>query len=113
MELHGEGLLLGMSTIAIIAFSRWACIKAEYYFTKRFWIAFLFIGLICIAASLYISERLYAAIISITGFCFLWGIGEIIQQEKRVAMGWFPANPRRARKLLAVELEIQNKESDR
>lgn len=105
MDLNGEGLILGLSTIAIIAFSRWACIKGEYYFTKRFWVAFLVIGLICIVSSLCISERLYAAIVSITGFCFLWGIGEIIQQEKRVAQGWFPTNPRRARKMLAVEVE--------
>ncbi len=109
MELHPEGIILGLSTIAIIAFSRWVCIKAEYYFTKRFWVAFLLIGTLCIAASLCIGERLYAAIVSINGFCFLWGIGEIIQQEKRVAMGWFPANPKRAKKIVSVELEKTNK----
>jgi membrane protein len=111
-DLHGEGVILGLSTIAIIAFSRWLCIKAEYYFTKRFWIAFLILGLTCIVFSFCISDHLYAAIVAIAGFCFLWGIGEIIQQEKRVAMGWFPANPRRVSKKVSVGLEFQNKETN-
>ena len=90
-----EGIVLGGATVGIIALSRWACIKGEYYFGKRLWVAFLIVGLGCIASALWVDHRLLSAVLSITGFCLLWGIGEITQQEKRVARGWFPANPRR------------------
>lgn len=99
MHSDWEGILLGLSTIIIIAFSRWLCIVGEYYFTKRFWIFFLVVGLLFIVCSLVLSDRLLSAIASVAGFCFLWGIGEVIQQEKRVAKGWFPVNPRRAHKV--------------
>lgn len=29
-------------------------------------------------------------------FSFLWGILEVLQQEKRVLKRWFPENPKRA-----------------
>ena len=89
-----DGVILGGTTVAIIALSRWGCIKGEYYFGKNLWVAFLFLGACCIIAALWVEHRMVSAILSITGFCLLWGIGEIIQQEKRVAKGWFPANPR-------------------
>ncbi len=90
-----EGVFLGIATIGIIALARWLVIKGEYYFTKWLWIAFLLVGLVGIFLSLWITQRLLAAIASIAGFCLLWGIGELIQQEKRVEKGWFPKNPRR------------------
>lgn len=92
-----DGLLLGVSSVCAIAVSRWLCIKGEYYFTKRIWIAFLFLGIFLIGFSLLLASRLLSAILSVWGFCFLWGIGEVIKQEERVARGWFPANPHRKR----------------
>ncbi|NPA44424.1 MAG: DUF4491 family protein, partial [Chlorobi bacterium] len=31
-----------------------------------------------------------SVILSVTGFVFLWGINETIEQEERVNKGWFP-----------------------
>ena len=89
-DLNSTGLIVGAATFAIIAISRYACIKSEYYFTKKFWLAFLFIGLASITGSLFVSALVPSAILGIIGFSFLWGIGEIIEQEKRVEKGWFP-----------------------
>ncbi len=78
-----------------IWFSRWACIAGEYHFGKRIWVLFLVLGLGMLAAALLVHSTLMSSIISVLAFCFLWGIGETIEQEKRVAKGWFPENPTR------------------
>jgi hypothetical protein len=94
-NLNLTGLIIGASAFLIIAFARYITIKAEYYFTKKFWIAFLIIGIAGIATSLLEQSFIISSILSILAFNFLWGIGEIIEQEKRVEKGWFPKNPRR------------------
>ena len=94
-NLNLTGLLIGASAFVIIAFARYITIKAEYYFTKKFWIAFLIIGILAIIASLLEHSFIISSVLSILAFNFLWGIGEIIEQEKRVEKGWFPKNPRR------------------
>lgn len=90
-----DGLILGASAVGLIALSRWLCIKGEYYFTKRIWWFFLLVGCGAVLLSVFAVDRLLSAILSVMGFCFLWGIGEVIQQEQRVKRGWFPMNPRR------------------
>lgn len=94
-----DGLILGVCTVLSIAFSRWACIVGEYYFTKRIWVLFLLLGLLLLGLALLIPCTLWSSFVSVLGFCFLWGIGETIQQEKRVAKGWFPANPKRKQRV--------------
>lgn len=84
------GIITGAAAFLIIAFARYITIKAEYYFTKRFWIAFLVVGLCSVAGSLLLNNILVSTILGIFGFSFLWGIGEIIEQEKRVNKGWYP-----------------------
>lgn len=96
--LNFKGIIIGAATFLIIAFSRYVCIKAEYYFTKRFWIVFLIIGIASIALSVIVNNLIGSIILGINGFTFLWGIGEIIEQEERVNKGWFPQNPKRAAK---------------
>ncbi|MDX9852562.1 MAG: DUF4491 family protein [Tenuifilaceae bacterium] len=93
--LNITGIVIGVSTIAIIWFGRYACIAGEYHFSKKLWIAFLAVGLAGVGASFFISNTLLSAITSILGFTFLWGIHEIIEQEERVNKGWFPRNPKR------------------
>ena len=66
-----------------------------YYFTKKSWIAYLVLGIVGIILSLFAENLIVSAIMSIFGFTCLWGIGEVIQQEKRVEKGWFPKNPKR------------------
>ena len=89
-KLNYTGIVIGAATCAIIAFSRYACIKGEYYFTKKFWIVFLITGILSVTSSLFISNLVLSAILGINGFSFFWGIGEIIKQEERVKKGWFP-----------------------
>ena len=86
------GVIIGAAAFLIIALGRYTTIKAEYYFTKKFWIGFLIIGLLALAASLWIQSFVLSAILSIFGFTYLWGIGEIIEQEERVEKGWYPRN---------------------
>ena len=90
-----HGIIIGIAAFLIIAFARYLCIAGEYYFTKRFWIAFLIIGITSLSGSLLINNNLLSAILGINGFTFLWGIHEIIEQEERVKKGWFPENPKR------------------
>lgn len=94
-KLNFIGIEAGFASFAIIAISRYLCIKAEYYFTKKFWIGFLIISLASIAGSLLTKNLIFSVILGINGFTFLWGIGEIIEQEERVNKGWFPKNPKR------------------
>jgi len=95
MNLNFSGIIIGISTFLIIAIARYACIKGEYYFSKKFWIVFLTLGIGFLIAALLINELLVACIMAIAGFSFLWGIGEIIEQEERVKKGWFPKKPKK------------------
>jgi MFS-type transporter involved in bile tolerance (Atg22 family) len=92
------GLAIGLAAFAIIALGRYTTIIAEYYFTKKFWIGFLIIGILGLASSLVVPSFVLSSVLSILGFTYLWGIGEIIEQEERVKKGWFPENPKRRRR---------------
>jgi hypothetical protein len=94
-SLNFSGLIIGIATIVIIWFGRYACIKGEYYFTKKLWYLFLVVGIISVVGSLFIFNTIISAVISIFGFTFLWGIHEIIEQEERVEKGWFPKRDRK------------------
>lgn len=95
LNINFSGFIVGAATFTIIFISRYLCIKGEYYFTKRFWIIFLLIGILSIFGALLIKNMILSSVLSINGFTFLWGIGEIIEQEERVNKGWFPKNPKR------------------
>lgn len=94
-ELNLSGLIVGAATFLIIIFGRWACIAGEYYFTKNLWYVFLVLGIASLVSALFIERVIPASVLSIFGLTMLWGIHEIIEQEERVAKGWFPANPKR------------------
>lgn len=97
-SVHGlclDGLIVGGATFLIIALSRFVCIKAEYHFGKNFWIVFLLIGIASIVASLLIVNPVLSVVCGIHGFAYLWGIGEIIEQAKRVEKGWYPKKEKR------------------
>lgn len=85
-----SGVVVGAYSFCNIIVARWACIIGEYHFTKRLWILFLIIGLILIPVSLVTESIIVSAIAAITGLTYIWGIHEIIEQEERVAKGWFP-----------------------
>jgi MFS-type transporter involved in bile tolerance (Atg22 family) len=89
VQLNYSGVIVGSSVFIIIVIARWLCIWGEYNFTKKFWIFFLIIGLIGVFSSLFTNNILSSAILSASGFIFLWGINETIEQEERVKKGWF------------------------
>lgn len=94
-EINISGLLVGAYSFINIVIARQVCISGEYYFTKKLWIGFLLIGIASLVASLYIESIIISTILGITGFTYLWGIHEIIEQEERVTKGWYPKNPKR------------------
>lgn len=85
-----DGLIAGMATWMVIWATRYACIKGEYFFRRKFRYVFLLFGLAGVTAALFVSSLLLSAILAIFGFANLWGIHEVIEQEERVNKGWFP-----------------------
>jgi hypothetical protein len=88
--LNFDGLVVGAALILIMWIGRTACIKGEYYFTRKLWILFLIIGIFSVGMALFVKDVILSSVLSIFGFTFLWGIHEIIEQEERVRKGWFP-----------------------
>lgn len=91
-----SGLVIGAAAFLIIGIFHPVVIYCEYWFSQKVWPVFLVAGLICCGAALLVKPVVASAILAILGFTLLWSIGELKHQAKRVAKGWFPANPRRA-----------------
>ncbi|MCL2300468.1 MAG: DUF4491 family protein [Firmicutes bacterium] len=85
------GILIGAGTFLIIGALHPVVIKAEYHIGKRCWPAFLIAGLASIAGALFCGTQWLSSLLAVLGFSLLWCIGELFEQEKRVAKGWFPA----------------------
>lgn len=90
-----SGIILGASAFLLIGVFHPLVIKAEYHLGKSCWWLFAVVGIAFCAASLLVSDVITAAILGVAGFSCFWAIHELFAQEKRVAKGWFPANPRR------------------
>ena len=90
-----QGLLIGLATFLTIGIFHPIVIKAEYYFGRRSWWAFLMAGIACLIASLLVAGDTLSILLGVVGFSSLWGIHEIFQQHRRVQRGWFPMNPKR------------------
>ena len=103
MELHLTGMLIAVCTFLIIGLCHPLVIKQEYYSGTKYWWVYLLIGIVCICLAFIVpnwfaSEKtgiIVSAILGVTGASFLWGIGELFAQKKRVQKGWFPMNPKR------------------
>lgn len=93
MALNWGGFIIGISAFLIIGVFHPIVIKTEYYFGKRVWPVFLIIGICLAIGSLFIKGHMASSIVGIIGFSSLWSIHELIEQERRVSKGWFPANP--------------------
>ena len=89
------GIIIGVGTFLIIGVFHPLVIKGEYHFGVRVWWAFLVVGLAALAGSLLVKGIIASALLGVTGFTCLWGIGEVFHQRRRVEKGWFPQNPRR------------------
>ncbi len=90
MELGFEGLIVGAATFLIIGMFHPLVIKAEYHFGVRCWWAFLVLGLASCLFSMLIDNMILSVLGGVLGFSSFWSIGELFQQRKRVARGWFP-----------------------
>lgn len=93
---HLYGLAIGLGTFAIIGLFHPLVIKGEYYLGKKICrLLFAIAGLVSLGASIYVEPMLWSVLLGVTAFSSFWAIGEVNAQERRVARGWFPANPRR------------------
>ncbi|MDE7026039.1 MAG: DUF4491 family protein [Paramuribaculum sp.] len=92
---HFIGLATGLITFLIIGAFHPLVIKCHYYYGTKCWWWFLVLGLISCAASIYVGSLFWSTVLGVLAFSSFWTIGEVFEQEKRVAKGWFPANPKR------------------
>ncbi len=95
MELHFTGVIIAVSTFFIIGLCHPLVIKMEYYTGTKYWWTFLLIGLACLGCAFFVGDVVWSSLLGVTGASFLWGIGELFAQKKRVQKGWFPMNPKR------------------
>lgn len=96
--LNWSGILIGLSTFTIIGLFHPLVIKAEYYFSKSCWWAFLLAGIAFCIAALMTESTTVSPILGILAFSCFWSIIELFGQEKRVLKGWAPKNPKRTYK---------------
>lgn len=88
--MYFTGLTIAISTFVIIGVFHPIVIKTEYYTGTKFWWIFLLCGIICIALSLLVEQVIISSVTGVLGASFLWSIGELFEQKKRVEKGWFP-----------------------
>ncbi len=91
-----NGLIVGALAFVCIGIWHPIVIKGEYHLGSKVCAPiFGFIGSLCMALSMGIKNTVASTVVAIFGISAIWGIGEVKEQEKRVARGWFPANPKR------------------
>ncbi len=95
MEIHFTGVIIAISTFLIIGLCHPLVIKMEYHTGTKYWWTFLAVGIICLGFAFFVSNVIISSLLGVTGASFLWGIGELFSQKKRVQKGWFPMNPKR------------------
>lgn len=93
------GIFLGIISFLVIGVWHKIVISGEYHLGKNCCVVlFIVTGVICVLLSLLFDNLMISVALALFGFSALWGIHEVIEQEKRVEKGWFPANPRRNKK---------------
>lgn len=95
MEIHFTGVLIAVCTFLTIGLFHPLVIKVEYYTGTRYWWLFLIFGLLSVGIAFCVPDVFWSAILGVLGASFLWSIGELFSQKKRVQKGWFPMNPKR------------------
>lgn len=95
MELNFSGIIIGVATFLVIGLFHPLVIKAEYYIGVKSWWLFLLLGIVSAVASLLVSSLTLSILLGVVAFSSFWSIGEVFEQKKRVAKGWFPANPKK------------------
>lgn len=95
IELHYTGVVIAVCTFFVIGMFHPLVIKTEYYTGTKYWWVWLICGLGCIGGALFVANLYASILLGVVGASFLWGIGELFSQKKRVKKGWFPMNPKR------------------
>lgn len=93
--MYFTGIIIAVSTFLIIGMCHPLVIKTEYYTGTRLWWVFLLLGVAAIGAALFVENVVASSLLGVAGASFLWSIGELFEQRKRVQKGWFPMNPKR------------------
>ena len=96
---HLTGLAIGIATFLIIGLFHPIVIKCEYHFGVGCWWVFLVMGIAAVVGSLAVQQIFWSTLLGVWGATSFWSIGELFHQRRRVAKGWFPANPKRQRKV--------------
>ena len=94
MQIHFEGVAVGILSLVMIGAFHPIVIKCEYYFSARVWPLFLLFGAGFLMAALF-TQGLASIALGLLGVCCLWSIRELKEQAQRVEKGWFPRNPKR------------------
>ena len=97
-EYNLTGLAIGIATFLIIGLFHPLVIKGEYHFGVGCWWVFLVMGIAAAIGSIAVHDILWSTVLAVWSASSFWSIGELFAQRKRVAKGWFPANPKRRRK---------------
>lgn len=102
------GIIIAIGTFLIIGLFHPIVIKTEYYWGTKPWWLFAISGVACVIGSLFIPHTMLSALVGVTGASFLWSIGELFDQRKRVLKGWFPMNPKRKAEYEGAEINYTN-----
>lgn len=89
------GLIISIGVFLLIGVFHPIVVKCEYYFSERVWPVFFIGGIFSILFSLMVKNTVGSALLGALGCSFLWSIGELKEQRRRVEKGWFPKNPNR------------------
>jgi len=84
------GIIIGLITFLIIGLFHPLVIKGEYHFGVKCWWVFLLFGICGIVAALLLHNTILSSLCGVFAFSSFWSIGELFEQRKRVARGWFP-----------------------
>jgi hypothetical protein len=93
-----SGIIYGFTTLCLIGLGFLWVIRLEYYLGARIWKGVLALGILLCLVSLWVPWFWASALLGIFGGSVIWGATELPEQEKRVQMGLFPANPKRMQK---------------
>ncbi len=89
------GILIGAAVFVMIGFFHPIVIKAEYYLGVRCWPCFAVAGTAALVGSLLVENVILSVLLGAFAFSCFWSILELFEQQKRVARGWFPKNPKK------------------
>lgn len=98
-ERHLLGVAIGAATFLIIGMFHPLVVKGHYYFgiKCRWW--FMAAGVVCMSLAVAFGDDvLLSSLLGVVAFSSFWSVREVVEQEQRVAKGWFPDNPKRRKK---------------